>query len=125
MSADGWYTVDFSNSSPVERDRDAAIQRAIEQDGRPLSLLGVVAEFDGKRWSVEVLARLDLLERLDSRARGTFADEAGREYLKATAAWIRGLPHGVCPELFRWDANGDGTWSYQRGTIEREKGRRR
>lgn len=29
----------------------------------------------------------------------------------------------VCPELFRWD-NGDGTYSYQRGTIQREPSRR-
>lgn len=116
MSAE-WITVTRENSSPVERARDAQIDRALLRDGRPLDAIGVVAEQTGDRWSIEILARADLLERLDTRARMTRSDDGAR-LVKESAAWIRGLPRGVCPVLFRWD-NRDGTWSYQRGMIER------
>lgn len=122
-----WATVTRGNSSPVERERDAQIERAITRDGRPLDAIGVVAEQTGTRWKIEVLGRDELLERLDTRARMMGTGEEGARLVKENAAWIRGLPRGVCPQLFRWD-NGDGTWSYQRGTIERaprERGPRR
>lgn len=112
-----WIAVTRDNSSPVERDLDGQIARALGRDGRPLDAIGVVAEQTGARWKIEILGRADLLERLDTRARLTRSDE-GQRLVKDTAAWIRGLPRGVCPTLFRWD-NGDGTWSYQRGMIER------
>ena len=124
MSArDGWEIWEMAtdrNSSPVERERDRAIERRLTDDGRPLSALGVVALFDGARWAIEILDRLDLLARLDQRGRSSSPQAARPEaiYAKETAAWVRGLPPGVCPTLFRWDANDDGTWSYQRGTIE-------
>lgn len=117
-----WVTVTPGNSSPVERERDAMIERAILRDGRPLDALGIVAEQTGTRWNIEVLGRAELLERLDARARLTRSGE-GHELVKDVAASIRGLPRGVCPQLFRWD-DGDGTWSYQRATIERERPRR-
>jgi hypothetical protein len=117
-----WVTVTPGNSSPVERERDAMIERAILRDGRPLDALGIVAEQTGARWKIEVLGREELLERLDMRARLTRGGE-GHELVKEIAAWIRGLPRGVCPQLFRWD-DGNGTWSYQRATIERERPRR-
>lgn len=116
-----WVTVTPGNSSPVERERDAMIERAILRDGRPLDALGIVAEQTGTRWKIEVLGRAELLERLDKRARLTRGGE-GHELVKEIAAWIRGLPRGVCPQLFRWD-DGNGTWSYQRATIERERPR--
>lgn len=123
MIGDGkWTTTTRANSSPVERERDRLIERAILRDGRPLDKIGIVAEQTGSRWSVEVLGRDELLERLDTRGRLQSTGALGAEILKACAAWIRGLPAGVCPELFRWD-NGDGTWSYQRGTIERDASR--
>lgn len=118
MSGD-WITATGANSSPVERERDTLIERAILRDGRPLDALGIVAEQTGTRWKIEILGRDELLERLDTRARITSSVE-GAKMVKENAAWIRGLPRGVCPQLFRWD-NGDGTWSYQRGTIERER----
>mgnify|MGYP003454028373 FL=1 len=117
-----WVTVTPGNSSPVERERDAMIERAILRDGRPLDALGIVAEQTGTRWKIEVLGRAELLERLDARARLTRGGE-GHDLVKEIAAWIRGLPRGVCPQLFRWD-EGDGTWSYQRATIQRERRRR-
>ncbi len=118
MSGD-WVKTTLANGSPVERECDAMIERAILRDGRPLDALGIVAEQTGTRWSIEVLGRDELLERIDTRARITSSAE-GAKMLKEVAAWIRGLPRGVCPRLFRWD-NGDGTWGYQRGTIERER----
>lgn len=119
MSAPGWKTVTDRDSSPIERERDKLIERLIERDGRPLSALGVVALWNGTRWDIEILARFDLLARLDARGRHAGTTEEGREFAKRMAAWVRGLPPEVCPELFRGEREEDGTWCYQRGTIER------
>lgn len=120
LKDDQWHDVNHSNSSPVERDRDRQIERAIVKDGRPLSALAIVAQQHGAWWAIEVLSRDALLERLDTRGR-TAKGESDRELCKALAAWIRGLDPDTCPELFTWE-DGDGGRSVQRATIERASG---
>ena len=123
LDAEGWYTVEPGDCSPFERARDAEIEERLERDGRPLSLLAIVAQQRGARWQIEILHRLDLLERLDIRGRTT-EHESDRVMCKKVAAWIRGLPHGVCPELFSWE-DGPGKRLLQRATLTRAKGDRR
>lgn len=123
VDGDGWFTVNDADSSPLERVRDAQIERRIERDGRPLSLLAIVAHQRGTRWEIELLHRVDLLARLDARGRDAKHD-SDRKLSKKLAAWVRGLPHGVCPELFTWETEGGGR-CVQRATIERAKGGRR
>ena len=107
---------DPRDQAPHERERDAAIGRALDEDGRPLSLLAVVARLDAARgkWTVEIWHRFDFLVMLDRNGRSA-RDASDRELCKSLAAWVRGLRHGVCPELFLW-----GSCLSQRGTIERE-----
>jgi hypothetical protein len=109
--------VDPRDMAPHEQERDAAIERALVRDGRPLSLLAVVARFDGARgtWTVEIWHRLDFLAMLD-RAGQVAQEETDRELSKGYAAWVRGLRHGVCPQLFLWSDR-----ETQRGQIERAK----
>lgn len=123
MTADqgAWemVTVTDADLSPHERERDHQIERALIRDGRPLSLLGVIARLDPKsmRWAVKLLHRIELLEHLDRLGRE--AEHASdRELCREYAAWVRGLPHGVCPEIFEW-----GGGDVQKATIERDRGR--
>ncbi len=105
--------------SPFERARDRQIEAALLRDGRPLSVLAVLAEQHGPRWSISILTRAELLERLDARGRAPDTDPSDRELVKEYAAWIRGLPAQKCPEIFIWECE-DGSRSSQRGTIERK-----
>lgn len=114
-----WITATAANSSPVERERDAQIERAIVRDGRPLAEIGVIATLrPGRCWQVEILPRHELLERCDARGRHPSTEPEAARICKHMAAWIRGLAPAVCPEIFVW-VHDDGKASYQRGTIER------
>lgn len=108
-----WYTATRANSSPVERERDAQIERAVERDGRPFDSIAIVASLKGDRWTVSIFGRAEFLIWLDVEARKRDTDPEDAAMLKRHAAWIRGLPRGVCPQIFDW---GD---KVQRGTIER------
>lgn len=116
LDGNGWFTAIPSESSALERARDAEVERLLDNDGRPLSLIAVVAQQRGARWEVEILHRVDLLDRLDARGRDA-EHESDRLLSKKLAAWIRGLPHGVCPELFSWEV--EGGRAVQRATIAR------
>lgn len=106
--------------SPFERARDRQIETALIRDGRPLRLLAVLAEQHGPRWTIEILTRDAMLERIDTRARDPRYPESDRTLLKEQAAWIRGLPPRQCPEIFTWDEP-DGGRTVTRGTIERAR----
>lgn len=112
----GWYAATAANTSPVERERDRAVERALERDGRPLDKLVIVAAFRFLKWSVRLFDRTAFLLWADVEARKPSMDSHDAELLKAHAAWIRGLPSGVAPEIFDW---GDG--KIQKGTIERAR----
>lgn len=100
--------------SPIERERDAVVARALNEHGGRLRDLAVVVTEKGGRWKAEVLSRDALLERIDTNARWPGAGEDAPK-LKDMAAWIRGSVE--CPEIIVW---ADGT-TYRAHILPAEK----